>query len=213
MTTKQRNLLAALHGIDAFIDDNAAALGSVVTGDARQKLTALLAQAAAHMAELSSCGQQTRGATIANHTMRRALVREHMAPIASIAHTELRKAPDFTRLRMPKGRVNNRVLITAAEGMAKAAGPLTEIFVTKGRPADFVEQLSAATEALRASHGELSSIRSRQKAAETGIDATLVAGRKLVRMLDSSVKRALGENRALVSAWNAVKHVRRAGQH
>lgn len=212
MKTLQGTMLVSLHAVDGFIESNAAALGSVVTSGARQKLTALIAQASTHTSEQSGNELQSLGATIGNQGLRTALMRDHMAPIASIARSELPQTPEIAPLRMPRGRPSNPRLVSAAEGMAKAAAPFAGVFVKSGLPADFITQLNTAAEALLVSLGDHSNIRSRRKVATTGIQSTLSEGRRIVRVLDTYVKSVLKDDPVLLSGWNSVKRVRRTGQ-
>lgn len=212
MKTVQGTTLVSLHAVDGFIESNAAALGSIVTSGARQKLAALIAVAATHTAAQTGSELESLGATIGNQGLRTALMRDHMAPIASIARSELPQTPAIAPLRLPRGRPSNPRLVMAAEGMAKAAEPFADIFVTSGLPADFITRLNTAAEALLTSLGDHSNIRSRRKVATTGIQSTLSEGRKVVRVLDTYVKSALKDDPILLSGWNSVKRVRRVGQ-
>ena len=212
MRTSQGSEATSLRAVDAFIDRNTTDLGNVVTTGARLKLKANITRLSSHASDQTGSTFEYRSSSINKDSLRRALMRDHMAPIASIAKAELPLTPEVAPLRMPRGRPTNAKLAVAAEGMAKAAAPYASLFIDHGMPADFLDQLNAAAEALNASLADHTDIRARRRTATAGVQATIASGRRLVNILDKYVKTALKDNPVLLEGWNNVKRVDRTGQ-
>jgi hypothetical protein len=142
------------------------------------------------------------------YALREALLRDHMAVIVRIAKAKLTPTPEVAPIRMPRGRPTVERLSAAANGMAKAAEPFAAVFIAAGLAADFIAQLTAAADALVASMSHRTQSQGSRRGATTGLQATLIAGRKIVHVLDAMVTSALQGNPALLSNWNSVKRVR-----
>lgn len=211
MKTLQGNMLVSLRAVDTFLDTNAAILDGVVTTGARRKLTGAIVDLSTHASDQTGGAMATESSAQSQLRLRQALLRDHMAPIASIARAELPLTPEVVSLRMPRGRPTSPKLVAAAEGMAKNAAPYASVFVDNGRPVDFIAQLNSAAEALITAAGGHTNIKGKRKAATTGIQDRLTAGRKIVHVLDTYVKSALKDEPVLLSNWNAVKRVPRTG--
>ena len=142
MTRAQWNTLLSLNAVDTFLDIHAARLARVVATGARAKLKSTLAELATLRSEQEGNKLVAKSSTVDKGSLRTALMRDHMAPIARIAEAELAQTPEFSSLRMPRGRPTISRLVSAAEGMAKAAAPYSSIFTGNGLSADFVVQLN-----------------------------------------------------------------------
>jgi hypothetical protein len=151
----------------------------------------------------------SQGVTLKQHTLRRALLRDHMAPISRIARSDLPQTPEIEPLKMPRGRPTIERLSAAAFGMAKAATPFAGVFIAAGLPADFVARLDAAADALVVFLSDRAQSRGKRSGATKGLKSQLASGRKIVRILDAFVKSALKDDPALLANWNAVKRVRK----
>ena len=212
MKTSQGSNVISLRAVDAFIERNSASLGGVPTSGARVKLTANIARLTNHASDQTGSFIESKSSTLGKGSLRRALLRDHMAPIASIARAELPLTPEVAPLRMPRGRPTSAKLAAAAEGMAKAAAPYASVFIDNGMPADFIARINAAAEALNNSLADHTDIRAKRRTATAGVKATITSGRKLVNILDKYVKSALKDNPVLLEGWNNVKRVDRSGQ-
>jgi hypothetical protein len=208
MQTRQGSMLQSLRSVEAFLDQHADVLGNVVQSGARQKLADAIAALSTHVSGQAGSGLASRGATQRHYAIRRVLIRDHMAPVARIAAADLPRTPELVPLRMPAQNLPAEKLAAAAYGMADAARPFSDVFTTAGLPADFVEQLVAAADAMTASLDQRAQNRSTQRGATTGLRASLSAGRRIVHVLDAFVRTALKDDPALLSAWNGAKRVR-----
>lgn len=207
MRTVQGSMLQSLRTVDAFLEEHADKLAGVVSSGSRQKLNDAIAELQSHAAEQTGSGLASQGATRKQLALRKALLRDHMAPIARIAKADLPQTPEIEPLRMPKGRPSIEKLAAAAYGMANAAAPFIGVFTTAGLPADFIAQLGNAADALVLSLSERSQSRGRQSGATKGLKSMLSAGRRIVHVLDAFVKSALKDDPALLANWNSVKRV------
>src|SRR5438045_4462067 len=104
MKTTQGSLLQSLRAVQSFLDENAETLAGVVKSGARQKLTDAVADLSGHVSTQTGSQLAAQGATQKHRSLRRALIRDHMAPIARIASADLPPTPEVEPLKMPKGR-------------------------------------------------------------------------------------------------------------
>jgi hypothetical protein len=209
--TTQGSTLESLLFVQAFLNDNVEKLAGIAKTGARQKLDDAIAELSAHATDQTGHNLAAQGATKNTRALRVVLLRDHMAPIARIARADLPPTPAIEPLKMPKGKPTTAKLAKLADGMAQAAAPFADAFVSAGLPPDFVAQLNGATDALLASVVENSQNRGKRHRATTGLKQRLSAARKIVHVLDAFVKTALKDDPALLANWNLVKRVRRTG--
>ena len=209
MQTKQGNMLQALRNVDVFLDQNASQLGGVVESDVRQRLTAAIASLQAQVSAQSEGSFGSQGATQKHQALRRALLRDHMLPIARIAAADLPDTPELHPLRMPRSGSSVQRLAAAAYGMADTAQKYADIFIRASLPADFAAQLTAAADAMIASIGDRTKSRLAHRGATEGLKNSLAAGRRIVGVLDALVRSRLQDQPSLVASWESAKRVAR----
>lgn len=207
MRTRQGSVFQSLRSVRAFLTANAAALGAIPGSGARKRLDDIVVALDGHAGAQSGTNLAAQSATQKHHVLRRALLHDHMAPIARIAASELPDSPELAPLRMPKGRPSAERLRALAYGMADAATPFADTFKNAGLADDFLVQLTAAADAMLGSVGDRRQSRVARAAATEGITVLLSAGRKVVHVLDAMVKRALKNDSSLLAAWNSAKRV------
>ena len=210
MQTTQGTMLQTLRSIQAFLDEEANTLGTIVTSGTRQRLDSAIADLSTHATAQTGSSLASQGATQKQRALRQALLRDHMAPIARISNAELPQTPQVEPLRMPKGKPTAERLAQAASGMAKAATPYAAVFIEAGLPNDFITQLTDAAAAMIDSILIRSQSRGKSTGATKGLKARLADARKTVLILDAFVKSALKDNPALLRNWNSVRRVRRS---
>jgi hypothetical protein len=212
MQTMQGSTLQSLVAVQTFLDANADSLGTVVTSGARKKLDDLVLQLSGHAAVQTGSAFAAQGATQKHKLLRQALLRDHMAPIARIAAAELPATPEVEPLKMPRGDPSVARLSAIVAGMAKAAAPFTDVFVGAGLPADFIAQLTAASDAVVKSVRDRLQTKGVRRGATNGLKTMLSDGRKIVHVLDAFVKTALKDDPTRLANWNVVKRVQRVGR-
>jgi hypothetical protein len=209
MQTKQGSTMESLRAVQTFLDDNAQRLAAVANSGARQKLDDAIAALVMHAADQTGSNLAAQGATRTKHALERVLLRDHMAPIARIARSDLPPTPDVKPFKLPRGRPTTERLAALADGMAKAAAPFADVFVSAGLPPDFIARLNGATGALLSSVDERTLNRGKRIGATTGLKQKLSWGRRIVHVLDAFVQTTLKDDPALLANWNIVKRVRR----
>lgn len=210
MQSRQSNTRQSLHDVQAFLDLNAGRLGAIAATGMRQKLDAEIVELDTFAAGQAGHGMVAKGTTQKYRVLREALLRDHMAPIASLARAELPRAPEIAPLLMPRGRISVDKLALHATAMAHAAAPFREMFVRACLPADFIEQLVAATDAMLEAFRQRSLTRGMHAGATRGLGAKLSECRKIVRVLDRLVTSALRDDPALLANWQSLRRVRGA---
>ncbi len=200
-------MLESLRSVEAFLDENADKLATVVNTGTRQRLTAAIADLSTHASDQTGSNLAAQGATQKKESLRVALRRDHMAPIARIAAADIPNLPELSPLRLPTGKPTAEKLASYAYGMGAAATPFTDTFTSAGLPADFIAQLNAAADAVVAVVANRTTSRGKRRGATDGLKAKLTAGRKVVHILDALVKSALKDDPALLGNWNLVKRV------
>jgi hypothetical protein len=212
MQTRQGYTLEALRAVQQFLADHAAQLPTVVATGASRRLDELIGRLAEHATEQVANTIEGRMATQAYHTLRRALVREHMAAIIAVARLEAPTITAVQPLRLPHGNVATARLAAEAFGLAQVVEPYSALFVAAGLPEGFVEELREAAQAMATARNEHQGRRGRVVGATTGIRTSLTTGRRLVAVLDVLVRRTARDDQALLTEWETVKHVHRIGR-
>jgi hypothetical protein len=155
-------------------------------------------------------GRRLRRAAVSRQpALRKALRDQHLAPIAQIARALLADAPGIEKaLRMPAYNLNPLRFIAEANAMRSAAAPYEAQFIEAGRPADFLAQLDAATEALRQSILGKARNLGQQVGARAGLASEIKRGRRLVDVLDTIVKAAFLDDADVLAEWRSAKRIR-----
>jgi hypothetical protein len=211
MQTIQGHSLTTLRSVQAFLADRAEQLPEAANSGARRKLDEIIAQLSLYITEQAEGTRNAQGATQRQHALRQALVRLHIAPLVCIARAELAHTAELEPFRMPRGMPPVEKLAAAAYGMAMVAARHASVFIAAGLPHDFVEQLTRTADALVGSVSERTQHRSAVGGATTGIRKRLVAGGRIVRVLDTFVLRDAHDDPALLAGWDSVRQVRRVG--
>ena len=129
----------------------------------------------------------------------------HMKAIVEMAQGLRGKVPGVAVLAMPGARMKSENLLHAAEAMSTTAAIYKEVFAEHGLPQDFLEQLDASAAALKASIDARGVARSKSTGARDGIDEDLKLGRRIVRMINSSLTHVLKSDSATRTSWRQAK--------
>lgn len=138
---------------------------------------------------------------------RREVLRHQMAPIAQIGRALQGTVPGIGVLTMPKGNASAAAIVTAAQVMAQKAEIYKDVLVENGLPADFIEQLKQASDALKASIDARGLARASRVAATRGVKSEVALGRRLVSILDAVVTGLIRSNPAKLAEWQQLKRV------
>jgi hypothetical protein len=205
--TAQGSMLESLRAVEIFLNAHADKLDGVVKTGARQRLADAIAALEGHASGQTGSNLAAKGATKKKGQLRKALIRDHMAPIARIAKADLPATAELQPFRMPKGKPTVEKLAALATGMAAAAEPFAPVFISAGLPSDFIAQLHAAVDAMTGAVAARTTSRGSRRQATSGIKTRLSDGRKIVHILDAFVTTALQDDRDLLANWNLIKRV------
>lgn len=138
---------------------------------------------------------------------RREVLSYQMTPIAKVARALRGTVPGIGVLTAPRANVSNPQLITAATAMAQKAEIYKDVLVESGLPADFIEQLTAAAAALKASIDGRGLARASRVAATKGVLTEEMLGKRTITMIDTIVTRLLRDDPAKLAEWKQLTHV------
>jgi hypothetical protein len=209
MWTAQAEILTSLRSTQTFLDEHAEALDGLAHSGTRRRLDAAVAALADDVADQAGSALEAQSETQRVHALRRALVRDHLLPLARIARASALTMPELAPFRIPRGKPSVERLAAAARGMAEAAAPYAAVFIDAGLREGFGDRLIAAAEAMIAAVGVRSGHRSRRAGATAGIRSALSAGRRAVRVLDALIASAWADEPWRLAAWRSATHVRR----
>ncbi len=117
------------------------------------------------------------------------------------------KVPGTGVFKMPSSGIQSENLVHAAQALRTTAGVYKDVFVEHGLPADFLDQLDAATAALKESVDARGIARSRIVGASNTLVSERSLGRQIVTMIDASLAHALKSDSAMLASWRQVKRV------
>jgi len=190
-----------------FLQTYAARLGNIVVSPAAQEVGVLATAIRDGDQDALTSRAMQIGASANTRVLRRALWVNHMQQIAAIARGELRHVPQFESLLLPTQNVGSPKLVQWARTMAAVAREHAEVFVTHGLPAEFVEQLLVAADALDASL-ETRLVNGRET---VGAREKVVTSRSraqyVVRVLSAQIEKALVDDPSLLAQWRHAKRV------
>lgn len=193
--------------VKQFMNDHAAALGQITQSAASKELDTLLT-AMGNSAEVAVTSRVlATGASANTRALRSALRMDHMQQIAAVARAELRDVPEFEALLLPHVNASTPRLVLQARAMATVARQHADVFFAHQLPADFVEQLLSAADAVDASvQKRAADVRDAAGAREQLAEVRSRA-HDVVRVLNAQVQKALAGNATLLGQWKFAKRV------
>ncbi len=214
MNSLQERIYDTGRRIQAFLDANDAALGTINTSGMRAELDAVVTALGQSSSTQAAGRVNAIGETANQRTLRLALRLNHMHPIASVARAKLRTVPNFQAMTLPKPGTRVVSLIAHASGMGEAAAPYAQVFIDAGLPQDFLAKLTAAADAVKASIDARAAARG-QRSSATGTLKTLVDRARLaIKALNAFVVPLLSADVAhsgLLAEWSSVRRVHAKG--
>ena len=212
MKSKQTRGLQAFRRVEAWFaahPDVIPASGSSATALASRvdALKSVIERMSAQAATQTTQDQQTTLAAKDEKRLRHELRTLHMRAIVRVAHALHGTVPGMGIFKMPAPGATSESLVHAAEALHTTAALYADVFVEHGLPSDFLEQLAAATSALKGSVDARGLARSRRTEATTSIGNDLELGRRVVSTIDASLAHALKDQPATLAAWRQAKRV------
>lgn len=206
MKYRQGRVLEALHSVQAFLDKHEEQLAAINASGARKTLDAVAVELRSFAVEQDGGQRKAAGETQNQRALRLAL-RFAMRPIAAVAKVKLRETPQVAALKLPSHKLRGQALVAAAHAMADAATPHQEVFVGAGLPAEFIAQLRRAADAVSDSLESRRENQSASAGATRGLAAAEQRGRQALRVLDTLVVPALGNDDGMLRAWKSARRV------
>lgn len=207
MRSVQGNILLSLQNVQTYLSENTARFGAVISPETQAALDNSIAELTEHAAVQNGHTRVAQGLTGVQRAKRAVLIRDHMAPIARIAKLKLEASPELVALTITKDRPSAERLVALAYGMAKAAEPHADTFISAGCKPDFVQSLrDAADDMLRSLHARAQS-RGIVREATSALETKISRARKVVRVIDGFVRSALANDRDALERWKVVKRV------
>jgi hypothetical protein len=209
MKAYQIRKFAMLRRVQQFMDDYAASLAGVNASAVRKELDQLVAEMGLNESIQAWSTLDAKGKTALQESLRRALVKHHMRPVATIAAAHLYDVPNFEALRPRTKGVKVAILVQDAMAMAEAARPYQQLFVEYGRPDDFADALVAAAQAVRDAIDDRGKCIMNRAGARGGLKANASRAHVVLRMLDAQVQSALEDDSNALAGWRSVKRIGR----
>ena len=196
--------------IQAFLDANDAALGTINKSGMRAELDAVVIGLGQSGTQQAAGRVNAIGETAKQRALRLGLRINHMQPIASVARAKLHSVPNFHAMTMPDPNVRVVSLIAHAHGMAEAAGPYEQVFVDAGLAPGFLAALTVAADAVKASIDTRATAAGQRSNATASLRALQNRARLVFRALnDFVVPLLLGDaaKSGLLAQWRSARHV------
>jgi len=208
MQARQKQLIESYQRVEAFLQANPAPAPASYGGP-KEVLDDVVAQLSNHSSEQVLGGRLSQAERRRQESLCAKLREHHLRPIVAIAKAEMADLPGIEKaLRLPAATLGVTKLVAEAEAIQKAAALYQPAFVKNGRPADFLEQLSAAIDAVSQSTLGRAKNVGRQVGAKAGIAQEARRGRDAVVMLDTIVQVVFEGNDPVLRAWEVAKRVK-----
>ena len=171
----------------------------------RQELDEALEKLTSGAADQDAIAKQARVQTTEIRRLRQTLREKHLKPIVRMSRTMALEItdPEIT-FALPHQKAISERLATAADGMVTALKKVGPQFIARGFAPDFVEQLSAATKALRDAIDQRSVHVSRRTGATAAMERDATRVTQLVRVIDTVVRPVIEHDADVLAAWENV---------
>ena len=207
MKNSQQRRLNAMHAVRQFLDNHAAALGSVNQSDSRKRLDAALESVMA-----LSIAQRVADREIVG------LLQDEKVMVAELRYTHLRPVTAFMRTRRDKDaalagmaradhRLRARQLARAATAVASVAAPHVDSFTSAGFPPDTLAQLALAAGSVQGIIDKRGNTLASRMGITQGIEAALREGRTAVAMLHAVISQRFAGDPVILEEWRVSRRV------
>ncbi len=210
MDLRQGRVLLSLYAVDVFLDAHEHDLPRTTSSGARQRFRTALAELELNVQTQAGSPIKAKGLTKARDAKLKALLRDHMAPIARIAKLDAATNPELAPLKMPRGEPGAGKLLAQAAGMARIAEAHRNAFVAAGLRPTFIEDLNAAVDDILGTLTARTDRHGARSGATRGMRTAILACTKYKAVLDAFIQREAQGNRPLLSNW---RNVKRIGNH
>lgn len=204
MNRNQGKILQWARGVRDFFGERAIKANIAELTTLTKELDDAVGQLTAGAAAQEAITKQARVQTTEIKRLREAL-RNTLKPIVRMSRT-MKLEINGTEITfvLPNYTIDSERLAAAADAMVTALGTFGPQFVARGLAADFVEQVSSATKALR----DAIDARVAQVSRRTGTTATMLEDEnqvvRLVRLIDTVIRPVIQNDPGQLAAWDNV---------
>jgi len=171
----------------------------------RKELDDAVGQLTAGAAAQEAMTKQARVQTTEINRLRHTLREKHLKPIVRMSRTmELDINGTQITFVLPHRKAMSERVATAADGMVTALKTVGPQFVARGFAPTFVEQLSAATKALRDAIDQRAAQVSRRVGTTAAMERDATRVIQLVRVIDTLVRPVIESDPEVLAAWENV---------
>jgi hypothetical protein len=207
MRQEHGRILEALDAVEAFLGENTEALGDAVFAAAHRHLRASRERMAQHVTAQESFTRDHLDGVVGKQALREVLVRDHIRPIAAIGRALLPEVGELKALRVPVAKGSYVAIVAAAYGIADVAKKHEAALLAAGRPAGFIAELVAATDALRDAVNATRQVKGQRMEATAGLVAEAKVARRALGLVDTLVRASIKGDRALLARWTHIRRV------
>jgi hypothetical protein len=172
-----------------------------------QQLEAAIAALRAAVGERAVSSRTYHGEMQHRAALENSLVRKFVTPVSKFARGQLNGTPAFAALTPSLGGLQGKALVEQVRGLATAAAPFAERMEGAHFAHGFLNDLTAAVNAVEASVETMAQARRRRQGAVDAVRDALQQGRDAVRTLDSIVSHIILGQGPLEAEWRAAKRI------
>jgi hypothetical protein len=211
MQLRYTQVLAGMRQCQRFLDANGTPLAEVNSSGARTEFDDVTARLSS-FAEAQETHRINMSGELSNERrLARSLRRNHMRPIVRVARSKVPAAAQLSAVSLPPIRSNNTDTATRARAMATAVVPYKQLLHEGGLPADFIDQLNAATATLEEAVGKKTGHRRGRVGSTEGITNEVGEVRLQLNVMDAFVRKHIDESDSTLGEWaSIVKSIRSA---
>ena len=202
----QRKLDSLIRAQD-FFGNNGVAIGPVATSAAKQQIDDAVSQIRAHVTDQGATTRAIAGQNGLVAGLAKDLRQSHIMPITKFARANLKGVSDYATLTKTPDPATTKKMVSQSFAIAKAAAPYASAMATAGFPADTVDQLLAATNALNDAIVKREPMRVSRVQSTGSIDKLLQQGREAVRKIDGVLSKRLVGDAPTLAAWKSASRV------
>jgi hypothetical protein len=205
MWFRHEMLIQTLDRVQNFLDKNREVMEGVITSAAHDRFSESRERMVEHMKTQDGQARSAHAGVETTRRLRTELIQMHIRPIAAVAKAELSDA-GIAALTVPRRRGSTVALVATGYGMAEVAREHEASLLAGGLPSGFIEELLAATDALRESLSARKQTVGVRVAATAGLSNEARVATTRLRVLDTLVRKAVRE-KPLLEAWKSVSRI------
>ena len=209
MKATQRTTLEMFKQVETFIDSNPIVLANAPTGYAEQVQAFKTALGLIEQVAADRGSGTANKAAEQRRALRHALRVGQLHPLRKIARVLERTVVGMPHLvNLPKKVVSTQGLLDAAKAAARDVAPYQAQFISKGMPADFLDQLNQAIQGVQDANTAAVAAKQNSVSARGQLQIAMQEARDAVTCLDLIIRRACDADpvhgSGTLAVWNGI---------